>query len=167
MTIRALSLSKFFMRTMTGIIFFPLVFLGQLTVGHEVALFPLYMIPVAQFSWEFGRKGLAISVVLAVCLWILSSSMSGQEYSEEWLRYWNGLIRGIVYFLAGFFILMFKRTLETHRQRMEAMRALLNVCHGCGAVQGSDGRWIPMDELLSSTVSHQCECPKCSQVAKD
>ncbi len=48
--------------------------------------------------------------------------------------------RGIVYFLAGFFILMFKRTLETHRQRMEAMRALLNVCHGCGAVQGSDAR---------------------------
>jgi len=63
------------------------------------------------------------------------------------------------------FIILFKRVVEQHRRRMEAMRALLNVCHGCGSVQGSDGHWIQFDRLAVPKVRLLCECPECSRVA--
>ncbi len=152
------------MRVLIPLTWFLWVFLGQITLGYEFGLFPLYMIPVASLSWDFGWKGTAVGVTLAVCLWIWSNALSGQEYSEEWIRYYDGVVRGVVYLVSGIFVLLFKRTLEAHRRRMDAMRSLLNVCHGCGALQGSDGRWISMDQLLTYRATPQNECPTCSRI---
>lgn len=132
-------------------------------MGHEIHLFPLYIFPVAILSWGFGWKGVTISVVSAVCLWISASAQSGQEYSTEWFRYGNGAIFAMVYLAAGVFVLLLRRTLEANRRRMGAMRAMLNVCQGCGALQGGDGRWIAMDRLLAGdTPARNTECPVCS-----
>jgi hypothetical protein len=167
MRIRVLSLSKIVMRVLMPLMIFTLIFYAQVELGYEIGLFPLYMIPVAQLSWDFGWKGTLVSVLLAVFLWTWSSILSEQLYSVEWYRYYNAAIRGVVYLVFGVFILLLKRTFETHRRRMEAMQAMLNVCHGCGALQGSDGRWIPMDQLLNNTTSPNNECPTCSRKAGD
>jgi glucose-6-phosphate-specific signal transduction histidine kinase len=164
MKIRPIFVSKFFFRILIPLAWFVSIFLGQLNLGYEFALSPLYIIPVLSLSWNFGWKGTAVGVTLAVCLWIWASALSGQEYSDEWIRYYNGVIRGVVYLTIGTLILLFKRTLDKHRRRMEAMQSMLNVCHGCGAVQGSDGRWIPMDQLLTYRATPQNECPTCESI---
>jgi hypothetical protein len=152
------------MRVLEPLAWFLWVFIGQIVLGYEIGLFPLYMIPVAALTWDFGWKGTAVGVIVAVCLWIWASALTGQEYSAEWIRYYNGIMRGVVYLVSGIFVLLFKHTLEGHRRRMDAMRSLLNVCHGCGAVQGSDGHWIPMDQLLTYRATPQQECPTCSRL---
>lgn len=152
------------MRLAVPLLGFPCIFTGQILLGHEAGLFPLYLIPVVHTAWVFGARWGAVTVVLAVALWIVASSLNGQLYSSEWFRIYNGLVRGVIYALGAVFILLFKRTLNTHRERMEAMRALLNTCHGCGAVQGSDGQWIPMSELAKRPQRQVCECPACAKV---
>lgn len=160
---RVLHLSRFITSIAVPVVMFPLIFWLQIELGHEIGLFPLYMLPVAKMSWEFGWRGALFSVLLASVLWLFASKYSGLEFSSEWLRYYNSGIRGMVFLFAAVFVLLFKRVVQQHMRRMEAMRALLNVCHGCGAVQGSDGRWIPFEELLNQHRSKQsCECPKCT-----
>ena len=162
---KLIDISRLAMRVLLPVLAFAVIGWLDCLTGREVALFPLYILPVVHLAWEFGWRGALIGVVTAVAVWIYASIQVNQVFSSEWLRYYNGGVRGVVFALAGIFILLFKRTLNAHRMRMEAMRALLNVCHGCGAVQGSDGQWVPVDELLLRPKPAQCECPRCAAVA--
>lgn len=143
---------------------FPLTFWLQLELGYEVSLFPLYMLPVAVVSWAFGVCGIILSVTLATGLWYWGAMIVGHEYQHEWTTYYNAGVRGLVFLMVGVFILIFRRVVEQHRNRMETMRSLMNVCHACGSVQGSDGRWIPFEALDTLKVSPVCECPECQRV---
>lgn len=164
-----LRISRFITAVALPLLTFPLIYLIQLRLGYEFALFPLYMFPIAKLTWEFGWKGALFAVFFSTFLWVMASKLSGQSYTYEWLRYYNAGIRSVVFMAVGVFIMIFKRVVEQHRQRMEAMRSLLNVCHGCGALQGSDGQWVPLDKLVSKATKHSCECPICtkSQLTKN
>jgi hypothetical protein len=164
---RLIHVSRFITSLAVPLVIFPLIFFLQVSLGHEVGLFPLYMLPIAKLSWEFGWKGGLTGVVVATGLWFTGSIVSLQPYSYEWLRLWNAAVRGVVFLSMSIFVILFKRVVEQHRRRLESMRALLNVCHGCGSLQGSDGRWIPFAEL--SRMDHKprnCECPSCAAAVK-
>lgn len=164
---RILHISRFVTSIAVPLVMFPLIFWMQISLGYEVALFPLYMLPVAKLSWEFGWKGGVFAVILATCLWLLSGSYSGQTFRYEWIRYYNAGVRAIIFSMVAIFILLFKRVVEQHRRRMEAMRSLLNVCHGCGAVQGSEGQWVSFADLVNQqNAKRSCECPECAAAAK-
>lgn len=162
-----LALFRFLSRISASLIFLPLVFVGQVTLGPEITLFPFHMVAVAQLAWEFGRKGAFLGAALAAVLWIVGSEVGAWAFGAEWIVYYNALVRGGVYLLAGIFFVMFRRTLESHRLRIEALRSLVDVCHGCGAVRGSDGTWVSMDELDNFVASRERreECPGCTRAA--
>lgn len=141
---------------------FPIIAWTQSLLGWEVALFPLFMAPVAIMAWNFGWKGGTAGVLLGMAFWLRASYTSEHPFTNDWTRYFNALIRGSVFAATAFFILVFKRVIAQHRSQMEAMRALLNVCHGCGSIQGSDGQWIPVDQLVGRKQNSSCECPQCA-----
>ncbi|MFA6289057.1 MAG: hypothetical protein WC661_16870 [Opitutaceae bacterium] len=150
------------MSTLLPVAIFAGTFLAQVKLGYEVSLFPLYMMPVAAFSWTMGVRGAVFSVLLATGLWYVGNVMTDFSYSYPWVIYYNTAARGTVFAMVGVFMILFKRVVEQHRQRMEAMRALLNVCHGCGSLQGSDGQWVPFDQLTVPENRAVCECPRCA-----
>jgi hypothetical protein len=141
---------------------FPITFYLQLHLGTEASLFPLYMLGIAGLTWELGGGGAVGSVFLASHLWIFSMLKLNVAYINPYFIYYNCFACAISFIMVAYFILMFRRVVEQHRGRMEAMRATLKVCHGCGAFQDSTGKWIPLDDLptLHSTPSN--ECPNCS-----
>ncbi len=141
-------------------------FLLQMWLSYDVSLFPLYILPVAAFSYTMGLPGAIFSVLLATGLWLVGNLLTGYQYQYDysWVVYYNAGARGVVFAMVAVFILLFKHVVEQHRQRMEAMRALLNVCHGCGSLQGSDGRWVPFEQLSVPRSRPVCECPRCASV---
>lgn len=161
---RLLAVSRFVMSVGLPMAIYPATFMLQMKLGYEVSLFPLYMLPIAALSWNYGMLGVVSSVSLATGLWILGNILTGVVYVYSWSVYYNAGARGVVFLMIGMFVFMYKRVVEQHRRRMEGMRALLNVCHGCGSVQGSDGRWIPFNELTVPDHRPICECPECSRV---
>ena len=167
MSLRFIVVSKFFMQLVVPIVFFSAILALQIYFGYEVALFPLYLVPVVQLSVSFGWRGAVVSVVLAIGLWLLGSYWAGLSYSSEAIRYYNAGARGIIFLLAAVFVLFTRRSMKAHRRQMEAIKALLNVCHGCGALQGGDGQWVPMDELVNRAKPAQCECPRCAAVVRE
>ncbi len=162
------ALSKAALTLLPSLLMFPLIYWLQVLVGHEVALFPLYLIPVSLLTLQFGPVGLALSSVAATICWIWANISSGKVYSHEWLRIYNGISRGVVYLFMGSLILAFRRTVAVHRERMEAMRSLLHICHGCGAIQGGDGEWVPAAKLSAAhSPRHVAECHVCSRTSDD
>lgn len=151
------------MRFLGPLVFFPLVFWGQSALGEEISTFPLHTVAVAHMTWEFGRRGAVAGVLLSVLLWYLGSVNAGWTYSAEWVRWYNAIIRGAVHAFSASMLLLLQRTIELHRQHIEGMRALLDVCHGCGAVRGSDGVWVPMDEVAHYAARRHAvqECEAC------
>ena len=162
---RFTALMRSLMRVFAPVTIFPLVFWAQSAVGQDILLFPLHMVAVAQMAFEFGRRGALIGVALAIGLWIAGSYVAGWEYSSEWIRFANGLIRGLVCAFAAANVLLLRRTIAAHRAQMEGLRALLDVCHGCGAVRGSDDNWVPMERLPDYAAARlrTHECPNCAR----
>lgn len=162
---RLLHLSRLFMSFILPIGISLGTFFLQLRLGYDVALFPLYMISVAAFSYSMGFAGALFSVLFSSGLWYLGIIITDYHYDYAWAVYYNTGVRFVLFATTAFFILLFKRVVEQHRQRMEAMRALLNVCHGCGSLQGSDGQWVPFEQLAVSKNRPICECPRCTAAA--
>jgi hypothetical protein len=159
---RILTISRLFMSTVLPMGIFIGTFLLQMRLGYDVSLFPLYIIPVAAFSYTMGLPGAIFSVLFATGLWFWGNILTGYQYDYAWVVYYNAGARGVVFAMVAVFVMMFNRVVEQHRQRMEAMRALLNVCHGCGSLQGSDGHWVPFEQLNVPKNRPICECPRCT-----
>ena len=164
---RFLTISRLFMSVILPMGIFTGTFLLQIRLGYDVSLFPLYMLPVAAFSFTMGIPGGVLSVLLATELWLEGNILTGYQYQydDAWVVYYNAGARGVVFAMVAVFVILFNRVVEKHRQRMEAMRALLNVCHGCGSVQGSDGQWVPFEQLTVPKNRPVCECPRCVALA--
>jgi hypothetical protein len=163
---RVVHVSRFLTSIAIPLVAFALIVTLQVMLGYEFAMFPLYVFPVVKLTWDFGWKGGVVAVVIASGCWLTASLYSSQPYTYEWVRFYNAGVRGAVFAMAAGFILIFRGIVEQHRRRMETMRALINICHGCGSVQTHAGDWRPFEDLLRNPVRLSCECPKCAAVAK-
>ena len=162
-----LIISRYFLAVIIPLTIFAGTFLLQLYLGADASLFPLYMLAIAGLSWELGLYGAICSVLISTDLWVTSMIKLDEVYSNSYILYYNAGARTAVFIMVAFFILMFRRVVEQHRRRMEAMRALLNVCHGCGSLQGSDGNWIKLDDLGAVANRQVNECPCCRSAVTD
>ena len=93
------------------------VLLGYLdyVTGFEVSLSFLYLIPVALATWYLHTTAGYVVTAVSVLIFILSNWAAGEAYSQEILRYWNGLMRLVVYILVIWLLQEFKRALAHER----------------------------------------------------
>ena len=77
------------------------VLLGYLdyATGFEISLSFLYLIPIALATWYLNRTAGYIVTAVSVLIFILSNWAAGEAYSQEFIRYWNGFTRLVVYLL--------------------------------------------------------------------
>jgi hypothetical protein len=134
----------------------------QLYLGNDVSLFPLYMLGILGLSWEFGLTGAITSISISSILWMTSNYILDVVFENSWAIYYNTAARTLVFIATAYHILMFRRVISEHRRRIEGLRALLNVCHGCGAIQGPNGHWIPFDKITDQMPEQSNECPACN-----
>jgi len=162
-----LVISRYFLKLIVPLSIFTVTFFLQLKLGADASLFPLYMLAIAGLSWELGLYGAIGAVVVSTGLWVTSMIKLHEVYSSDYIIYYNAGARTAAFIMVAYFILMFRRVVEQHRRRMESTRALLNVCHGCGSLQGSDGHWIKLEELGAVANRQVNECPSCRSVVTD
>ena len=160
---RYLVISRYLLAIFLSAAIFPATFYLQLKLGADASLFPLYMLAIAGLTWELGLFGAISSVVIASVLWVTSMFQLHEVYENSNIVYYNCMARTAVFIMAAYFIFNFRRVVEQHRTRMEAMRRLLNVCHGCGSLQGNDGTWIRLSELHNLSTNRRFECPDCTK----
>jgi diguanylate cyclase (GGDEF)-like protein len=79
--------------------------------GFEVSLSFLYIVPIAFATWYLNSKAGYLVTALSVLTFILSNWAAGEAYSQEFIRYWNGFTRLVVYVLIIWLLQEFKRAL--------------------------------------------------------
>lgn len=144
----------------------PLIMLLQVKLGYEVALFPLYMIAIAALTWRFGAVGGTLTAILAAVLWYWGIEITNTTFTYKWAVYYNAAARFALFIMMVFFLTMFRRIRDRQERLMESMRGLLHVCNCCGALQGSDGEWVPLGEIPERKAQEARMCPACSRTVR-
>lgn len=89
--------------------------------GYEVPVYPFYSIPILLTVWFGTRQATAVISVLCGLVWWWADIAAGHQYSAEWLRYWDGLVRLMVFCLMGFAGTTFKQHRDAIRARVELL----------------------------------------------
>lgn len=141
---------------------FAAVFLFDWLSGYEVSSFPVYLLPIGIAFFNFGRRGGYIAAFIATVLWTWSDWLSGHAYAHEVLRYENGAMRLVVYMIFVYGLSLYSETVAVHRRRLEETRRLIPICHGCGKILCSDGKWRMPAEALRLGEELVPECSDCT-----
>jgi hypothetical protein len=145
------------------IILFAAVFLLDWKTGYEVSSFPVYLLPIGMAFFNFGARGGYIAALIGAALWTWSDILSGHPYAHELLRYENGAMRLLVYVIFVYGMSLYSETVAVHRRRLEETRRLIPICHGCGKILCSDGKWRMPEEALRIGAEVVPECSDCTE----
>jgi len=129
--------------------------------GYEMTSFPLYLLPISLSFFYFGKTGGYLAVVVASGLWFLNDFLTGHTYEVEIVRYWNALARVLIYGIFVYGLSLYAKTVETNRRRMDDLRAIIPMCHGCGKIFAADGTWLPIEDAMEKMSQINQECPGC------
>ena len=110
--------------------------------GYEMSFFVFYSVPVGIAAWYVGRWP-AIGVALgATVSWLLADYFGGAKYSAPFYYYWNSTIHFLAFIINAVTIAKIKSDLdrryalaaelESAREALRAMSALLPACPACG-----------------------------------
>jgi hypothetical protein len=110
--------------------------------GYELSFFVFYSVPIGIAAWYVGRWP-AVGVALAATItWLLADYFSGAKYSAPFFYYWNSTIHFLAFIINAVTIAKIKSDLdrrqalaaelESARETLRAMTALLPVCPVCG-----------------------------------
>jgi hypothetical protein len=110
--------------------------------GYEMSFFVFYSVPVGVAAWWIGRWP-SIGVGLgATVTWLLADYFSGAKYSAPFFYYWNSMIHLLAFMINAVTIAKIKSDLdqqhllaaelESARETLRAVSALLPVCPACG-----------------------------------
>lgn len=152
-----------FIYAVLPLVSFPLILLLQVRLGYEVALFPLYMIATGVLAWRFGAYVGALGVIISTGFWTWGVFITDTVYSFHWALYYNIGARLVLYVATVVFVVVFRRIRDRQEQLMENMRCMLNVCNCCGAIQGSNGEWIPLGEIANRKSEEPRMCVSCAR----
>lgn len=95
-------------------------------IGWEISFSLLYLLPVAVASWVLGRAGgIALSALCALS-WYYATRNS--PVGLEVIRYWNGLVRLILFLIVAELLFDLKRALNRERSlaRTDPLTGLAN-----------------------------------------
>ena len=65
--------------------------------GVEIHFLLIYILPIYIASWFISRQMGMFFALFCSSIWLVSDSLGGRAYSQEWIVYWNLLMRtGVV-----------------------------------------------------------------------
>ncbi len=89
--------------------------------GYEVPIYPFYALPILLMVWFSSPRATAVISVLSGLVWWWADAAAGHQYSNEWLRYWDVLVRLMFFCLVAFAGTTFKQHRDAMRARVELL----------------------------------------------
>ena len=76
-------------------------FLDYIT-GYELAVYPIYAVPILFMVWFGGRTPSAVISVVGTLVWWWADVAAGHVYSNTWLQAWDVVVRLIFFLVVAF-----------------------------------------------------------------
>jgi hypothetical protein len=111
-----------------------------------MSFFVFYSVPVGVAAWWLGRWPAIGAALAATVTWLLADFLCGAKCSSPFFYYWNSTIHFLAFMINAVTIAKIKSDLdrrqalaaelESTRETLRAVSALLPVCPGCGKPRG-------------------------------
>jgi len=97
--------------------------------GYEMSFSIFYVLPICMGSWYANRRTGFILCCISAFIWIIVDYTSGHKYSNQFISYWNGLVRG------GYFLLIshltstvkYNYNIEKELARTDSLTGVMNL----------------------------------------
>jgi len=89
--------------------------------GYDVTIYPFYSIPILVMVWFGDMKLAAVISVLSTVSWWWADKASGHQYTTEWLRLWEAIMRFTFFSLVMVAGWTFKKQRDNIRARLELL----------------------------------------------
>lgn len=73
--------------------------------GPEISVSILYLIPIALLSWYAEKPAGYVLCLVSAVIWFGIDQITNHAYSQEWISFWNALVR-LMFFLSTAWLLM-------------------------------------------------------------
>jgi hypothetical protein len=133
--------------------------------GYEISSYPVYLMPLFLAFFYFGKTGGYVVAVISVVMWAVLDIADGHQYMHDISRYWAAFSRLGIYVMFVYGLSIYVKTVAVNRQRLESLRQLISMCHGCGRILWRDGTWKTPEEILEEPLAEVPECPTCASAS--
>jgi signal transduction histidine kinase len=89
--------------------------------GYDVTIYPFYSIPILIMVWFGDMKLAAVLSVLSTFAWWWADKATGHNYTTEWLRVWEAIMRFLYFGMVMFAGWAFKKQRDNIRTRLELL----------------------------------------------
>ncbi len=93
-----------------------IVFVVDVITGADVAISIFYLMPIGMLAWHRGWPAARAAVLVCTIAWFIAEVVVGRNYSFQFIRYWNALVR------AGFFFIVAYTASQLRSAMHEAQR---------------------------------------------
>ena len=150
------------LQIVSAIVLLALIFTVDWVTGYDVNVGPLYFLFVAFCTWRSDVLGGTLATIGCAAAWYIADHLTGHPYAKAWILYENVIVRIFVHAIVVFSIVVYKKTLETHRERVRTLERLFQVCPCCGKIALPGGVWKSPDELAATRSEIYETCPTCA-----
>lgn len=89
--------------------------------GYEVSFFPFYSIPVLFILWFYSERAAIWVSLLSAISWWVADLAAGHQYSTEWYRIWDMIVRMMFFTLVVLAGSGFRQYRDANRARIELL----------------------------------------------
>lgn len=83
--------------------------------GFEISFSFFYLLPISITAWYIGLGNSLVITAISILTWLISNWLAGENYSSEWIRFFNFGVRLIVFSLIAYILDALKNSLKTER----------------------------------------------------
>ncbi len=140
--------------------------------GYHFLFFVFFFIPVSMCGWYLGRVSVVCMAILTGVAWCVVDILSDHQYPAEAFRYANTVICFLAFASIGLLVQNLRHSLnkqmEVRRELEQALEEIKRSTEETRRLQGQlqvvcawtkriniEGRWIALDEFLTSKLNTQ------------
>jgi diguanylate cyclase (GGDEF)-like protein len=107
--------SKYFWLLIGLVLILSLGLLDFLT-GYEFSFSLFYLLPIFLVVWFAGRSFGIVASILSALVWLLADYLSGNQYSNPFIYFWNTAIRFGFFIIITLLLFALKKALQRERE---------------------------------------------------
>ena len=113
--------------------------------GYELAVYPIYAVPILFMVWFGGRAPAVAASVGCALVWWWADVAAGHEYSNGWLQAWDVLVRLMFFLVVAFAGIAFKQNRDALGARMRLLERSQRLEHEIISVSERERQRIGRD----------------------
>jgi diguanylate cyclase (GGDEF)-like protein len=89
---------------------------GDYVTGFEISFSFFYLIPISIVTWYIGIRSGYLLTLVGMLIWVFSNRLAGETYSSEWIRFFNTIVRLVVFMMIANLLHELRTILQTEHK---------------------------------------------------